>query len=409
MTDPTLAITDTEGDASPDMAKSLGMVPASLGFRSLAFAIDLTIWLVLVAPAAAGVIVLVSGAEALLATILLISGVVLSTVFGLVQLITHGRRGVTAGKAALRLRSISAADYGRPGFWRIVLRVLVLWASNIVPIVGPAVLFSSSLWDPQHRGRSILDRVAGCWVIDARAGLDPFDAKALRHAHRALRDKPDDSEDLPSMATGADPAVALRIPGARSRAGVVGSGSGAQWSGPQAPIDVSVIEEVPGTPSTAVPLAGPPNERTTIAAAPASAGVEAPAAGPIAAAPSSVAPAGATRRSAQMIRFDDGSVIRVPALGLMGREPEAAPGENADALIRLDDPQVLMSKTHIAFGADAEGLWVADRGSRNGTRLVSPQGYVVDVVVGESTQVPQGWTVQVGGRSFEVVARGAQS
>ena len=409
MTDPTLAIIDTGGDASPEMAKSLGMVPAGLGFRSLAFAIDLTIWLVLVAPAVAGAIMLATGADVLLATILLISGLVLSAVFGLVQLITHGRRGVTAGKAALRLRSISAADYGRPGFWRIVLRVLVLWASNIVPIVGPAVLFSSSVWDPQHRGRSILDRIAGCWVVDARAGLDPFDAKALRHARRALRDKPDDSEDLPSMATGADPAVALRIPGARSRAGVVGSGSGAQWSGLQAPVDVTVIEEVPGTPSASVPIDSAPEERTTIAAAPV-----APVAGPIAAAPSAAAPSAAapavsTRRSALMIRFDDGSVIRVPALGLMGREPEAAPGENADALIRLDDPQVLMSKTHIAFGADAEGLWVADRGSRNGTRLVSPQGYVVDVVVGESTQVPQGWTVQVGGRSFEVVARGAQS
>jgi hypothetical protein len=110
-----------------------------------------------------------------------------------------------------------------------------------------------------------------------------------------------------------------------------------------------------------------------------------------------------------MVRFDDGSVVRVPVLGLIGRDPEPSAGESPDAVVRLDDPQRLMSKTHASFGQDAEGVWVGDRGSRNGTQLLSPGGDVVDVPTGERMRVPVGWTVQVGGRSFELVARGADS
>ncbi|MFK4834642.1 FHA domain-containing protein, partial [Microbacterium sp. ZW T2_14] len=116
-----------------------------------------------------------------------------------------------------------------------------------------------------------------------------------------------------------------------------------------------------------------------------------------------------SRRAQAMIRFDDGSIVRVPARGLIGRDPEPAAGEQVDALVRLEDPQRLMSKTHAAFGQDTDGLWVADRGSRNGTQLVSPGGDVVDVPAGQAARVPIGWSVQVGGRSFELVARGADS
>jgi hypothetical protein len=118
-------------------------------------------------------------------------------------------------------------------------------------------------------------------------------------------------------------------------------------------------------------------------------------------------PPGGSRRAQAMVRFDDGSVVRVPVMGLIGRDPEPAAGEQVDALVRLEDPQRLLSKTHAAFGQDAEGVWVADRGSRNGTQLLSPGGDVVDV--GARAVVPVGWSVQVGGRSFELVARGADS
>ncbi|MGN8553506.1 UNVERIFIED_CONTAM: RDD family protein [Microbacterium sp. SLM126] len=427
-------------DADPASAARLGLVPAGTGYRSLAFAIDFSIWLLFAAPAAMGAIMLAMGDRSVLPAILVLAGVVLSGLFGLVQLIMHGRRGVTAGKAAMRLRSVSVSDLGRPGFWRIVLRALVLWASTIVLIVvGPALLFASGLWDAQRRGRSILDRIGGCWLIDARAGLDPFDAKALRHARRALRDRADDGEDLPSMASGAPESVALRIPDARSRAGVVGpGGTGAQWALARAAEDLSVIDGVPGADAAPAPVAaaatspggGPPFalgatafDAASAAFAPVATGsASAPAAEsgvPAAAAPASPpaeivqsaagAPASGLRRAQAMVRFDDGSVVRVPVLGLIGRDPEGAAGESPDALVRLEDPERLMSKTHASFGQDAEGVWVGDRGSRNGTQLLSPGGDVVDVPPGERMRVPVGWTVQVGGRTFELVARGADS
>ncbi|MFB8145852.1 RDD family protein [Microbacterium sp. NPDC056003] len=424
-----------DGPVAPETAAMLGIVPAGLGYRSLAFAIDVAIWLVLAGPLIAGMIMRALDDTSLLSLLLIAGGWFLSGLFVLIQLILHGRRGVTTGKAALRLRSISATDLGRPGFWRVVLRALVLAASTLVlVVVGPAVLFASSLADPQRRGRSILDRIGGCWVIDARAGLDPFDAKALRHARRALRGRPDDTEELPSMASGAPAESSLRIPDARSRAGVVGpGGTGAQWA-LAASGDDSVIDGVPGAES---PPAVPVAQSFAPAAqsfAPPAAGAAAPAAAaghatpaatptplrtPAPAAPTptpaevvqaaGAAPATGLRRAQAMIRFDDGSVLRVPVLGLIGRDPEPAAGETADAVVRLDDPQRLMSKTHAAFGQDAEGVWVGDRGSRNGTQLLSPGGDVVDVPAGERMRVPVGWTVQIGGRTFELVPRGADS
>ncbi|MFK4838021.1 RDD family protein, partial [Microbacterium sp. ZW T2_14] len=232
--------------SGPDAA-ALGVVPAAPGIRSLAFAIDASIWLLLASPAVVGAVMLTAGDTSLLAVILVLVGAALPLLFGLLQLALHGRRGVTAGKAAMRLRSVAVDDLGRPGFWHVVLRVLVLGASGTMPLVGPAVMFASGLWDPQARGRSILDRVGGCWVIDARAGLDPFDPKALRHARRAVAGRPEQTEDLPSMASDADLATALRIPGVRSRAGVVGPGStGAQWEAVNDGVDASLIAQVPG-------------------------------------------------------------------------------------------------------------------------------------------------------------------
>lgn len=449
----------TSSDADPAAAARLGLVAAGVGFRSLAFAIDAAIWLVAASPLIIGVVMLIAGDTSFVPWLLIGIGWFLSAVFALTQLLTHGRRGVTAGKAALRLRSISASDLGRPGFWRVTLRALVLWASALVfVVVGPAVLFASSLWDPQRRGRSILDRIGGCWVIDARAGLDPFDAKALRHERRVLRGRPDDTEHLPSMASGADAATALRIPDTRSRAGVVGpGGTGAQWSLARSTHDTSVIDGVPWADAAATaaapaaPVAGfaaasellsstsPPRQTVPAPAAtqpapasPAPRPAAHPSPTPAQPAPAPAIPNPAPRPAAQpsptpaqpaptpaaapglrrtraAARFDDGSVIAVPVLALIGRDPEPAPGESVEAVVRLDDPERLMSKTHAAFGRDAEGVWVSDRGSRNGTQLVSAAGDEVEVPAGESVRVPVGWTVRVGGRSFEVVPRGAES
>ncbi|MCC2033613.1 RDD family protein [Microbacterium allomyrinae] len=432
---PSLDVDATDSD--PALVAALGVVSASTGFRSLAFAIDATIWVVLAAPAVFGAVMLALGDTSFVPVLLIGIGLVLPALFGLLQLIAHGRRGVTVGKAAMRLRSVRESDLGAPGFWHVVLRVLVLWLSGIVPLIGPALMFLSGLWDPQQRGRSILDRVGGCWVIDARAGLDPFDAKAMRHARRELRGRPDQSENLPAMKTGADAESSMRIPDSRSRAGVVGPGStGAKWPTIAGAGPLEVIAGVPlaGPPSSAseAPIGtvgAPVAPEATPAPAPVPHAAPAPAAPPVQSAPLAPAappvqtappaqtpppavgspPQGGRRRSQATLRFDDGSVLRAPAFGLIGRDPAPGAGEQVDALVRLEDPQRLLSKTHAAFGQDAEGVWVIDRGSRNGTQLTSPGGDVVTIPAGERTRVPLGWVVHVGGRTFELVARGADS
>src|SRR5690349_11607211 len=113
---------------APDDPDALGIVSAAPGLRSLAFTIDAGIWLLLASPAVVGVIMLAAGDTSFVGLLLVIIGTALPLVSGLLQLVLHGRRGVTAGKAAMRLRSIAVDDLGRPGFWHVVLRVLVLWA-----------------------------------------------------------------------------------------------------------------------------------------------------------------------------------------------------------------------------------------------------------------------------------------
>ena len=188
----------SDGEPDPAYASALGLVPAPGGRRSAAFALDAATWSLLAIPGLIGTALLfqaVSATGALpdaasLALPLVLIGVsqLLLTVFGIVQLALHGRRGRTLGKAALGIRSVQAATFAAPGFWRVVLRASVLWAAQlVVPVIGPSVLFASSTWDGERRGRSWLDRIGRCYAVDVRRGLDPFDTKALRLARRAVR------------------------------------------------------------------------------------------------------------------------------------------------------------------------------------------------------------------------------
>jgi uncharacterized RDD family membrane protein YckC len=365
---------DADGRPDPDYTGRLGLVPAPAGRRSAAFALDATVWIVLSVPGMIGAGMFAStfvtsglspadllGGSSMLPLVLIVVSQVLLTAFGLTQLILHGRRGVTLGKASFGIRSVNVASFTRPGFWRVTLRALVLWGSQaVLPLVGPAVMFASSNWDPDSRGRSWLDRVGGCYAVDARRGLDPLDAKALRHARRALDARPVEAlAKLPSLASDRAPADGLFIPSARSSSGVVSA----------APDDAGAW--VP-------PALVPPAAESMPSAAP-SAG-------------------------AYVLEFDDGTRVAASATGLLGRNPAAAPNEPQAQLLPLADDSMRISKTHAAFGIDATGFWVADRSSRNGTVVHRPGGDAHRLSPGVRTPVPAGSRVTLGGRSFVVVA-----
>ncbi|WAB84799.1 RDD family protein [Microcella daejeonensis] len=399
---PTPGLRD-DGTPDPAYAEGLGLRPAGTGRRAAAFAIDAAAWAVLSSPAVIGVLlvlpVLLESAspadpavllEALAGSLVLILvGQGLTIAFGLVQLILHGRRGVTLGKALMGLRSVNVATFERPGFWRVVLRALVLQLSTMLLVVaGPALLFASGLWDAEGRGRSWLDRLARAWVIDARRGLDPFDAKAMRHARKAYETpERDAAAPMPSLATIGGAPTAF-VPVQRSNSGVVsGTPEASRWAPPPSPVEAGVAPAAP-LPTAAPMSVGAPPPATAQPAAP----------------PAQPAPPAPAAPSAASLHFDDGTVVPVPRAALLGRDPEPRSGEQADLLLPLVDASMQLSKTHAAFGIDpALGFWMLDRGSSNGTRATSAAGELV-LTPGERTSIPPGSTVAVGGRTFRVVA-----
>lgn len=90
-----------DGTPDPEYAAALGLRPAAVGRRSVAFALDALVWLILAAPTTVGVLIaapaLLEGAplDAVdpIAIVLVLVGLGLSSVFGLVQLVLHGLRG----------------------------------------------------------------------------------------------------------------------------------------------------------------------------------------------------------------------------------------------------------------------------------------------------------------------------
>lgn len=372
-----------DGRPDPAYAAALGLLPAPSGRRSAAFAIDAALWALASAPAIIGwaqlvPVVLASGWQAGAADIaalagplgLVAVGQVLVAALGITQLALHGRRGVTIGKASLGLRSVNVATFARPGFWRVVLRALVLWAAQaVLPLVGPALCFASGLWDPEGRGRSRLDRIGRCWVVDARHGLDPFDAKALRHARRQAESVPlAERPTLPSLATDRGLDESTFIPAARSSSGVV----------------AAPAPSAPGAASGATAAWSPP-----------------PLATPPAAVPSPAAPAGA-RTSATLV-FADGARLAASGTTLLGRSPARTEGDPADAaLMPLVDASMGLSKTHAAVEVDARGVRVIDRWSSNGTEIVAADGAVQVLEPGVPHTVPVGAAVRLGGVEFRI-------
>jgi len=395
-----------DGTPDPAYAASIGIVPVGPGRRSAAFAIDAAIFVVLLLPVLVGAVPLLLGMLAespeparvvahpdfVLALVLYCVGQGLIVIYTIVQLAMHGVVGRTVGKSMLGIRSVNVATFQKPGFWRIVLRALVFSAAfSLIPYLGAIPFLLSPLWDREKRGRGWLDKVGRNWLIDVRRGLDPFDAKALRNARRALTAPTVAAmEELPSLATGTAWAGASFVPSARSSSGVVSHGPGddapQQWTAPE-------IGVAPPTPAAAPAVAQIPV-------------TNAPPVPPLIPAPSAAPPAApavaAPGASSAALVFDDGVVLAVTGTGLLGRSPAAQPGEVVEHLYSIDDPERQLSKTHLAFGLDGTGVWVADRGSSNGTYITNASGATFALEPMKRTSVEPGSVVEIGARTFTI-------
>ncbi|MBO9627135.1 MAG: RDD family protein, partial [Microbacterium sp.] len=284
---------DAHGRADPAYAASLGLLPARAGARVLATLLEAVVAVLIALPAILAFTPVVGGMlsdgfdPAALAARgdlfwLIVAGAVsqgLMTAYLIVQLVLHGRKGVTLGKAVFGIRSVNVRTLERPGFWRgAVVRYLLAYASLLVPVIGPVLVIAlSPLFDAERRGRGWLDLAAATWFVDVRRGLNPYDQKRMRIARKTVK-TPEigDLAPLPSLATPVDrDAPAAYVPSARLSGGVIGAhrtGSAAPVAAADAAGD-AMVSAVPPSLATgaAMPAAGPyaPPAVTPAAQAPA--------------------------------------------------------------------------------------------------------------------------------------------
>ena len=450
---------DAQGRPDPAYAQAIGLVPARAGARVLSTLIELVVALVIATPGAiAGTNLVLQGVAdptALLARtdliwilLPLIVSYALMFVYTLVQLILHGLKGVTLGKAACGIRTVNVRTLEKPGFWRgAVVRYLILAASFVVPAVGPLLVIAlSPLFDPERRGRGWPDRAAATWLVDVRRGLNPYDGKRMRIARKQITTEVHEAApELPSLATPVDrDAPAVYVPTGRFSGGVVGahraaapvavaSGAPAAASGANAGAGAPVAAvpslatpaggpaPAPATPAPAAPAAAAP-ALAAPAAAPASTGAPAggfaPPATPAAAAwqpptiapvetPAAPAPAQAPETASgpdaprAILVIDNGERIEVRTATLIGRAPATGDGDGDARLVRVPDETRSVSKTHVAILLSRRGVVAVDRGSTNGSSIVR-DGAEHPLTPGHPAELRAGDVLRFGDRSLRV-------
>lgn len=439
---------DAEGRPDPAYAQALGLLRAPFGRRALAFAVDVGIWAVLALPLLIGAVPLVAklatGAispygflnhpDFLLAAVTAGVSTLLGVVYLVVQLILHGVKGVTIGKAATGIRSVNVRTLERPRVGAVFVRFVLLIASGIIPLLGPAFLLVSPTFDPEGRGRGLHDKATGVWLVDVRRGLNPYDQKRMRVARKVVKAEPTRGRSaLPSLATPADPDAQPEYrPAGRVSAGVIGMARphdardrpaiGLATAAPAA----TPLEVQPGTPvlggyreivqgQEPTDAAALPTARDT-ESAPAGALGSDPVPNPV---PASVpepplahepeperareperAPEPA-RAAVFGLVFDSGERIAIDGAVLLGRNPDAADHAGARAVALADDSRSL-SKTHLLVRSVADGVEITDCGSTNGSGLIRA-GTEYAVVAGTPILTTEGDSVRLGDRVAAVV------
>ncbi len=396
-----------DGTPDPAYAAALGLVSAPLGRRAAAFALEYAVWLVLQLPlwifmiplmlklatGRIGAYGFLNHPDFKLAAIMAGITFVLTLGYLVAQLVLHGTRGVTLGKALFGIRSVNVATLGKPGVGRVLLRALLLWAAGIAPF-GSLVVLLSPLFDKSGRGRGWHDNVGRLWLVDIRAGLDPYDEKRMRVARKTLSAAPRaEREALPSLTGGAgEPAFHA---GGRLSAGVIGRADvGSDPGVPSAQVGGALATPVPGggpgpggaaapggalRPEPVVPPAQTPVVQTPVIQPP-----PPPAPAPPAAAPATF-----------VLSFGAGLEIAVDGPLVLGRNPKPPAGLEARPVVMADEQ---LSRTHVVVRpapGGGDGLELIDVGSSNGT-AVTHQGIERQLVADQPSVAHLGDTIQIG-------------
>ena len=330
--------------------------PAGLDRRFYAFAADRAVgWgLAAAAVAIAWALFLDQGRTA--TGIGVIVGALLG--IGIAFAVVQGLTGLTPGKALLGLRTARHDTGGTIGVGRALLRGAVLGLATLPTFgLGLATLAWTAVMDPGRQRRGWHDLLARSVVVDVRPAA-PDEVTSDSGPRQvvnltALRLVP---------APGPPEPVAAPRPAARRR--VLPPPAPA----PQPAAEQPVAEQAP-----------PPDPGRTV-----------------------VRGSGAATGLAWQVAFDTGESFVVEGLGLVGRRPEARPGEPVRHVVPLPSADMSLSKTHAQFHLDPDGvLVVMDRGSTNGSVVVR-QGVTRDLVAGRPATLLDGDTVTFGDRRMTV-------
>lgn len=98
--------------------------------------------------------------------------------------------------------------------------------------------------------------------------------------------------------------------------------------------------------------------------------------------------------------FDTGARVRPSGPGLIGRNPES--GDTTAGCTTISDPDFSVSKIHLEYGVDAQGVWVQDRGSTNGSSVIREGLPWTRLEPGKPFYLQVGDTVIFGRRRFTV-------
>jgi hypothetical protein len=101
--------------------------------------------------------------------------------------------------------------------------------------------------------------------------------------------------------------------------------------------------------------------------------------------------------------FSTGESAVVSGPGVIGRNPVSSAGDSGTEIVRIVDPQLSVSKTHLEFGIENGTFWVSDLRSANGTSISVSGERSLDARPGERYGVARGTRIRIGEQYFDVL------
>jgi uncharacterized RDD family membrane protein YckC len=415
-----------------------GVEVAPLSKRFLAYLINISV----PAIAAFVLIVLLPSTGALRGTLGLI-GVVIAIGWLVVVWYTLAVRAASPGLRTMKLQLVGFLD-GRPiGATRVILRAAVFWALCIT-VIGLLIMLITMLRHPRKQGWHdlavtsvmIKERLLAPPVTPARAaagaqqgppaqvggpsqpqpsgiraGAPPSYSAGEGYAPAASPVPPGPTPGMSPASSGVPYAAAVPPGGSAAPYGgnaYAAPPQGAPYGAP--PYGSSPVSQPSGgdfyspgqpvSPMSPLPQGSPGGASPPYDDFP-----------DYAASPSGFAdqrPGGSSPPYVQdwSILLDDGRRIAVEGLVLLGRNPQPRVGEEDAQLIKIADETRTVSKSHLAVGVDAGGIYIVDRGSTNGSTVSTTNGMSSRCRAGEMIRVGDGAIVSIGDHWLEITRGG---